>query len=394
MESVILKGQKTKLLYVVTEDWYFLSHRLPIALAAQDHNYEVHVACRMQNHQEQIEKLGFICHPLNWSRTEQGFHSLIKNNRELKKKIKQIKPDLIHYVAMKPIILGSLFAGKLKKIPKIYAFTGLGTLFTSQSFKHKIMRFIVKRFLKSGLNKPNSYYLFQNADDQRMIEKTGLIPYHKSHVIKGAGIDEKEFKIFPLPPLEAAGLKFAYVGRMLKDKGLTQIIKAHQDLWKRGHQSQLWLVGNPDPGNVTSHTLAEVQTWAKLPGIIWLGHKEDVREIWKHCHVALLMSKREGLPKSLLEAASCGRPIIASDVPGCREVVMSNENGYLVPFGSSAALASAMQNMIEGKDDLNAMAKRSREIIENGLTADQIAEKTVMLYDAALNIETSKSVAA
>ncbi|MBP9694274.1 MAG: glycosyltransferase family 4 protein [Alphaproteobacteria bacterium] len=377
---------KKKLLFIVTEDWYFYSHRLPIAELALKQGFEVHVACKIDKHEERIREKGFIPHALNWERSDLSPRTIYKNQHEIATIISIVQPDIINYIAMKPILIGALLAcqyTKFNNIKKIYSFTGLGTLFTSKKLIHQFIRMFAIPILKFGLKRPNSFYIFQNDDDFNELRFKKIFNPEFAALIRGSGVDEKHFQPSPLPPLKE-GIKFCTIARMLKDKGIEQCVEAHQHLWADGYKSELWLVGDPDPENPTSYSPETLKQWAKLPGILWLGHQSDVREILKKAHVSILMSKREGLPKSLLESNSCGRPIIASDVPGCRSMVHNNVNGFKVPFANIQALKIAMKLFIEEQAPIQEMAKASRELILNGFTADTIAKQTIDFYNKTL----------
>lgn len=377
-----------KLLFIVTEDWYFYSHRLPIAERALKEGFEVHVACKLDKHEERIRDKGFIPHAINWERSDLSPKTIYKNQRDIATIISIIQPDIINYIAMKPILIGALLASQYTKynnIKKIYSFTGLGTLFTSRKFVHQFIRMFAIPILKFALKRPNSFYIFQNEDDFNELRFRKIFNPEFATLIKGSGVDETYFAPSPLPPLKE-GIKFCTIARMLKDKGIDQCVEAHQHLWADGYKSELWLVGDPDPGNPTSYTSETLQQWAKLPGILWLGHQTDVRDVLKKSHVSILMSKREGLPKSLLESNSCGRPIITSDVPGCRSMVQNNINGYKVPFANISALKNAMKLFIDQEAPIEAMSKAARDFILNGFTADEIAKQTIDFYHKALNL--------
>lgn len=378
---------KKKLLFIVTEDWYFYSHRLPTAERALQEGYEVHVACKIDQHEEQIRAKGFIPHAINWERSDLSPRTIFKNQHEIANIISLVQPDIINYIAMKPILIGALLASQYTRynnIKKIYSFTGLGTLFTSKKLIHQIIRMVAMPILKFGLQRPNSFYIFQNEDDYNELRLKRIFNPEYANIIKGSGVDENYYTPSPLPPLKE-GIKFCTISRMLKDKGIEQCVEAHQNLWAEGYKSELWLVGDPDPKNPTSYSAETLKQWAKLPGILWLGHQTDVRDILKKAHVSILMSKREGLPKSLLESNSCGRPIIASDVPGCRSMVQNNVNGFKVPFGNIPALKIAMKLFIEQEAPIESMSKAARELILSGFTASDITNQTINFYNKTIN---------
>ena len=367
------------LVYLVTEDWYFLSHRIPMALAAQRAGYDVHVATHVVNGGARIEALGFTLHPLAWRRGSVNPLDLIAIVREVRALYKRLAPDLVHHVALQPSVVGSFAAWGLP-ITQLNAFAGLGSTFTSQSLKSRVVRPVLKTLLRLILNRRRSAALVQNGDDRDAMTAIG-VDAARVFLIPGSGVDVDVLTPMPEPDGEVT---LGYVGRLLEDKGLRTLIAAHDLLTQRGVPVRLLIAGQADPANPASIGEAEIDSWKRRPGVTLLGHVNDVREVWAKAHIAVLPSRREGLPKSLLEAASCGRPMIASDVPGCREIARHGVNGLLVPADDAPALAAATEQLARDPALRRLYGAAGRKLAETEFSSDRIGRKTVALYDGLL----------
>ena len=310
-----------RLLYVVTEDWYFLSHRLPMARAARDAGFEIHVATRVVDGAAAIRAEGFVLYPVPFVRGRISPLGTVAAIRALRDIHRKIAPDIVHHVALQATILGSIAAAG-RPVSAVNALTGLGYTFTSGNAKATLLRPILSALLRLLLNQPRQMVLVQNPDDRDSMLSLGTAPEHIA-TIPGSGVDVHALQPQPEPP---GAPTIAFVGRLLADKGIRTLINAHRLLRQRGSNVELLIAGTPDPANPTSVSEQEAAAWNREPGITCLGHVEDISALWGRSHIAVLPSRREGLPKSLLEAAACGRPMIATDVPGCREIVLSGES--------------------------------------------------------------------
>lgn len=370
------------LLYVVTEDWYFLSHRLPMARAARAAGYDVHVACAVADGRAAIEAEGFTLHALPWRRRALSPLAIMRDIAMLHALYRRLAPDLIHHVALKPAIAGSLAALGLLKPRIINSVAGLGFVFTSATPKARLMRGPFGLILRLLLNRRTSTTIVQNPDDMAALEALGIAP-ERLVLVPGSGVDAD--RLTPLPEPDGP-VRAAYVGRMLEDKGLRALIEAHRLLRGRGVEIGLDLAGAPDPDNPTSIPEAELRSWASEPGVRWLGHVRDIRQVWADAHIAVLPSRREGLPKSLLEAAACGRPIVATDVPGCREVARAGVNALLVPMDDAEKLAEALKTLAYNKEMRTRFGAAGRELVETIFASDRIGAATVAVYERLLRM--------
>lgn len=367
------------ILYLVTEDWYFLSHRLPMAFAAQRAGYQVHVATRVRDGGGEIRKYGFTLHPLSWKRGSLNPVDLFGILREIRALYRHVAPALVHHVALQPSIIGSLAALGFP-MRRVNAVAGLGFGFTSRSLKALLIRPVLAALLRWLMNDPRATVLVQNPDDRGAIKSLG-VRADRIFLIPGSGVNTERMKPLPEPdgPITAA-----FIGRLLDDKGVRSLITAHGLLCARGKQIRLLIAGDRDPANPASITPAEIERWKEKPGIVMAGHVADIEAIWRLAHIAILPSRREGLPKSLLEAAAFGRAIVATDVPGCREIAREGVNAILVPPDDPVALADAIVRLATDSELRRRYAQAGRQIVEKKFSSETIGRQIVGLYEHLL----------
>ncbi len=366
-----------RLLYLVSEDWYFLSHRLPMARAARDAGYDVHVATRVVNGGSAIRAEGFALHPLNWRRGSTNPINFISAIAEVRRTYRDIAPDLVHQVAFWPSIVGSLAALGLG-MKRLSALAGMGFAFTSNAPKALLLRTVLQPFLRLLLSGPRAAILVQNPDDRAAMVKFGIDPV-RVFLIPGSGVDTERLRPLPEP---SGPITMAYVGRLLDDKGLHALVAAQGALIARGETINLLIAGDADPANPASIPAAEIEAWRKRPSIRVLGHVPDIASVWAQTHIAVLPSRREGLPLSLLEAAACGRPIVATDVPGCREIAREGVNALLVPADDAQALANAVQRLAHDPAMRVKFGAAGRALAERDFCSKKVGAATVKLYGA------------
>lgn len=367
------------ILYLVTEDWYFLSHRLPMALAAQQAGYRVHVVTRVGKGGAEIERLGFTLHPLAWQRGSTNPFNLVANVRQVRTLYKRLKPDLAHHVGLQPSVVGSLAAVGLP-ITLLNALTGLGFAFTSHNVNALLLRPFMSLLLRLLLMRRGVSALVQNPDDNAALQSLGVDPA-KIHIIPGSGVDTHAL----MPLSEPSGeVSIAFVGRLLDDKGIRPLVAAHELMMRQGQAVRLLIAGDPDPANPASIPVAQVERWRHLPQVEVLGHVDDIEAVWARSHIAVLPSRREGLPKGLLEAAAHSRPIVATDVPGCREIARHGHNAFLVPVDDPGPLAGALTVLARDPALRRRLGAAGRAMVENEFSSDLIGRKIVDLYDRLL----------
>jgi glycosyltransferase involved in cell wall biosynthesis len=362
------------ILYVVSEDRIFLSHRLPMARAARDAGFDVHVATRVQKKADTIRAEGFALHPIPFRRGRSLFAAL-STIFALRRIENAVAPTLVHHVGLQSCILGGLAALGTNR-PQVNALTGLGYTFTGDKSRTRFFRRIMSLGLRFLLNRKHAIALVQNPDDRAALGQIG-IRSDRFALIPGSGVDTD--KLQPLPEPDGP-ITVGFVGRLLTDKGIRALVAAQKLLRGRGVLIQLLIAGEPDTANPASITLEEAQDWNLEPGITWLGHIDDIEPLWRRSHIAALPSHREGLPKSLLEAAACGRPMIATDVPGCREIVIHERTGLLVPVEDARALADAIAKLAKSKELRLRFGSAARDMVVADMSADAIGQRTLALY--------------
>ncbi|HEY0524988.1 MAG TPA: glycosyltransferase family 4 protein [Stellaceae bacterium] len=374
---------RPKILFVVTEDWYFCSHRLPMARAARDLGCEVVVATRVDSHGEAIGAEGFRLVPLR--RLDRRSADPLREAaavRELYALYRRERPDLVHHVALKPVLYGAL-AARLAGVPSVVnALAGLGFVFASATPAARLLRPAVTSAFRFLLDRPGSRLLVQNEDDRAFFAGSGLVAAERIALVRGSGVDIARLAPTPDPAAADAGAVpiAALVGRMLWDKGVGEAVEASRKLRQRGVALRLALVGRPDPANPRSIPEATLRGWQAEGVAEWWGHRDDIAEIWRHASIALLPSYREGLPKALLEAAACGRPMLATDVPGCRELVRHEANGLLVPVRDAAALADALARLAADPALRRRLGAAARRTVEGEYAETAIAGAVQALY--------------
>lgn len=380
LRHAISKQHPKKVIFLVTEDWYFCSHRLKLAIEARRRGYEVHVICRVEKHGELIRSEGLHLHEISWRRNDRSLISHLKSFSSILKIYRQVQPEICHHVALKPIVLGGLVARLTSQPRVINAVAGLGAVFTMDDWRAVLLRKILAHFLSLTSDRPNCLTIFQNSDDKKTFEDLNLLKHSIPHIVRGAGIDTEYFSVQKSPCSSVP--TFAIVSRMLSIKGVQDAVEASCSLYESGLIHRLLLCGNPDPFSRASISRATLEKWNDFPSVFWLGHIEDVRHVWKQSDVAIQPSRGgEGLPKSLLEAAACGKPIIATDVPGCREISKNGVNAFLVKPNSPDDLAAAMRKIAYNRELQNEMGANSRLIAEQEFSLNTIFTQTFSLYE-------------
>ena len=354
------------LLYLVTEDWAFLSHRLPMARAALAAGFRVSVACRVNSPETRakIEAEGVAVLPLH--RLERASLNPLKELRavaELVRLYRREKPDLLHHVALKPCLLGSLAARLAGGIPAVNAMIGMGFLFTAASLKARLLRPVVRLALAALVDRRNSRLLVQNDDDRTLFAASGLVAAERIVLIPGSGVETRAFTP-PNPEPPAPPVVALCAARLLWDKGLGELVEAARLLNGDGVPLKIRVAGDRDPANPRCIPEQTRDAWTAEGLVEFLGKRTDMADLYRASHIAVLPSHREGMPKALLEGAACGRPLVATDAPGCRALVRPGENGLLVPVGDAKALALALRTLTEDptlRHKLGAAARRDAE---------------------------------
>jgi glycosyltransferase involved in cell wall biosynthesis len=369
--------KKPKLLFVVTEDWYFCSHRLPLAVAAINAGFDVAIATRISDHADVIRKAGIEIHSWNVSRGSTNVFTELKTLFQLSRIYREAKPDLVHQVALKPVLYGSLIAKLTGPVKIVNALGGMGFVFNEGKKKTQALRSIVLWGFKRLVTNKDCVLILQNPEDCALMVDEAGIDAGSIRLIRGAGVNIRQFDV----SMEPAGTPLVILpARMLWDKGVGEFVEAARRLKAEGIAARFGLVGGIDECNPAAIAREQLQEWTDAGYVEWFGRRDDMPEIFRQANVVCLPSYREGLPKSLLEAAACGRAIVATDVPGCREIVENGKNGLLVPARDALALAEAIRTLIHDPDLRYRMGTAGREMVINSFSEDAVVKETLSLY--------------
>lgn len=365
-----------RILFIVNVDWFFLSHRLPLALAARDAGFEVHVATMLTGFSDELEGYGFQVHALEIDRKSANPLQAIRLIRVLHTLLRSLKPSVIHLVTIKPVILGGL-AARWAGVPRVVAaISGLGYVFTTRGLVAAMRRGVVAALYRLALARTGVWVIFQNGDDQALLQRYAGIKDAQAVLIRGSGVDLTSWPIHPYPEYPPLVLM---ASRLLVDKGVREFVAAARVL--RGYKSARFvLVGDVDPGNPTSLARAEIQDWVNEGVIEWWGQRKDMPEVLGLAHIAVLPSYREGFPKVLIEAAASGRAVVTTDVPGCRDAIIPDRSGLLVEVRNVASLVQAIQTLFDNPDRMLAMGAEGRRLAERAFDVREVVARHLAIY--------------
>jgi glycosyltransferase involved in cell wall biosynthesis len=370
---------RRKLIFLVTEDWYFVSHRFELAVAARRAGYDVVVATRVDRHGERITDAGFVLRPVAFNRSGLNPLEEFRTLMQLVRLYRREAPDIVHHVALKPVIYGSLAARIAGVKGVINALGGLGYVFSSIGLRAKLLRWIVKLALKFALGGKNVRLVVQNSDDRDRIVADGLANAGSVSLIRGAGVDPRAYRQvtvaseMPLVILPA---------RLLREKGVGEFVEAARLLRGQGVKARFALVGKPDLANPTSVSQPEIDAWVSEGIVEYWGWQDDMPSVFSQAQMVCLPTYYgEGLPKSLLEAAASGCAIVTTDIPGCREIVQQGVTGWLVPTRDAKALANTLQQAIEQPGLRAQYGASARALIAAEFSMDRVASETIAIYD-------------
>jgi glycosyltransferase involved in cell wall biosynthesis len=374
-------GSRPRILYVINVDWFFLSHRLPIARAARDEGAEVLIAAADTGRGDEIRAEGFRFLPIPLSRSGTNLIAELRTLWCLVKIYREVKPDLLHHSTIKPVIYGSLAARMRGIRPVINTISGFGYSLSEGPHTH-VLRPLSRTLYRLALRSSHTLTVFQNPDDRRDFVRLGLVRQDQTTLVRGSGVDCARFRATPQVEGDPSVI---FGGRMLWDKGVGVFVEAARRLRAAYPGAKFVLVGAVDPANPTSVTSDQIRQWQAEGVIEWWGSRTDMPEILAGAHIVALPSMyREGLPKVLLEAAASGRPVIATDVPGCREIVRHKVNGLLVPPGDIEALVQALHKLLASSDLRSRFGDAGRKIVEREFSQEIIVRQTLELYRRAL----------
>ena len=359
-----------KALFIVNRPDYFLSHRLALAQSLADDGYEIHIASVKHQSVSQLVSLGFHFHFVDIERGRTNPIKELFGLLSIVKLIKQLQPDIVHCITMKPVLYGGIAARLLGIRKVVVAIAGLGSVFTTDSAKNRVLRLISVQLYKLALGNARLTAIFQNKHDRAFFVERNIIPMQRTRLIKGSGVALDKFAFAPLP--ESGKKAVLLSARLLREKGVFEFLDAAKQVLTARTDVEFWLAGDIDPANPSSLTEQDIETWSKISGIKFLGFQSDIYNVIKASTLVVLPSYREGFPKALIEAAAVGRAIITTDVPGCEDAVINNETGFLVPVKQVDSLIEKIHYLLDHHDRCVAFGLAGRVFAENNFDISSV----------------------
>ena len=374
---------RKKILFVVNRPEFLISHRLDICAKAVKVGYDVHIICPNRASTVELEALGFKVHILEFFADRANPFIGIFTIWNLIKFFKKINPDLVHLIAIKPYLFGGI-AARVCRVPAVVSsVAGLGTLFSSESRSLKLRRALVSPLMKIALNNSNQKIIVQNNSDKDLLLRCGVKDDGRFDLIPGSGIKLRSCPNTDEPPGDPV---VVMASRLLVDKGVREFVGASKLLKSRNVRATFVLVGGPDELNRGSIKRDELIEWTRLGLVDWLGVREDVLDIFSRSNIVVLPSfYGEGLPKVLIEAAACRRVVVTTDHPGCRDAIMPDVTGLLVPVRNSIALADALELLISQPEMRYHMGLAGRAMAEKRFDIDQVVERHMSIYEELIS---------
>lgn len=372
-----------RIAFVTNHDWFFMSHRLPLAIHALEQGHEVYLLAIDTGKRRELEQLGihFVPIPLNPTGTNpfEDLHCVFT----LARLYAQIKPDVIHHITIKTSLLGC-FAAKLSRQRHVVnAISGLGYAFTDG--RDGLMQKVAKIAMKFAFHSKGFSFILQNPDDFNTIKALGYVPESNLYLIKGSGVDLNEFCYTSQP--NNSVLEILFPARMLRDKGIMELVEAAGLLRdKLKGKAKFVLAGDCNSTNPTALKENDLLPLLETGYIEWIGYQKEMKSVYQKSDIVVLPSYREGLPKSLIEACAIGRPIVTTNVTGCRECVNDGYNGFLVPAKQSEPLAEAIEKLVDDQSIRRTMGENSRKIAERDFSIENVVKKHFEIYQSLINL--------
>ena len=370
-----------RILFVITEDWALISHRLHLIKAAISEGHEVALATHFSTHEDMLKRLGVTTFHWGLVRRSLNPFSEIVSIIKLKQIINCLQPDLVHAVAQKPV----LYSGFIKRLGGKFGFVaalgGIGFIFTSPTVKAKLLRPFIGRALRFCLSGSKTRFILQNPDNVSLFERLGIVKKGATKLVRGSGVEIDQFVPSPIPE----GVPVIILpARMLWDKGVAEFIAAAKSLKEKNIDAEFVLVGDVDPHNPASVSQSQIDEWVSQNIVTQRKRQANMTAIYPETTITCLPSYHEGLPKVLLEAASCARPVVAFDVAGSREIVQDGKNGFLVPFRDQMQLEQALMTLITDKALSIRMGKAGRKLVEAEFSDRHINRQTFDIWNEVL----------
>lgn len=359
-----------KLFFLVAEDWYFVSHRLPLAIAAREQGFDVTVVTRVSTHRATLEKAGIKTVPFEMARQSVSPVAILREALQLARLYRREQPDIVHHVALRSVIVGALAARLAGVRGVVSAVTGLGYMFATEG-RHTWARTLVKRGLRLLLSE--GVTIVQNPEDRDFLERLG-VSEARLRLVLGVGVDPERFQPGGSPKAVPVVM---LASRLLWDKGVGEFVEAARRLTGR---ARFVLVGAPDPENPAAVSERQLETWAKQGVVEWWGFQQNMPHVLRQATIFCLPSYREGMPKALLEAMATGLACVTSDAPGCRDAVEDGVSGLLVPARNADALATAIDRLLSDAVLRTRLGLAARARAVERFNAQRVVTETLQIY--------------
>ena len=372
-----------KLLFVVNVDWFFVSHRLSIAKQAQKVGYDVHLATGITDQHQLIVDSGIVVHPLRLHRSNSGLISVLREFIEIYSVVRSISPDVVHLVTIKPVLLGGI-ASRLARVPAVVtAISGLGYIFVANGFAAFMQKKLVSMLYRTALGNKNQKIIFQNINDKNQIAEVVPSIFYRSILIPGSGVDLSTF----INTSQPSGLPIVMLAsRLLKEKGVYEFVEAAKLVNHQERIARFVLVGDPDSLNPSSVQQSELEYWKDQQVVELIGWSSEMQDVISSATIVTLPSfYGEGLPKILIEAAACGRAVVTTDHPGCRDAIEENVTGLLVPIKDANALANAIRSLLNDPQRRAEMGRAGRKRAEEIFDVNMVVGKHMEIYQELLS---------
>jgi len=371
-----------KIILAANTAWYLYNFRFALVEAIKQRGWEPVLVSPPDRYAEEFTRAGFRHIPWEVGRQTIAPWQELDAAKRLREIYQSEQPDLVHHHTLKVVIYGSM-AAKKNGIPVVNSIPGRGFVYSSISPKALLLKPFVTALLASTFHGGlNQYMIFENRDDLQFFLDRRLAKSGRAILVPSVGVDRQRFQPAPLPE---GIFTVGFVGRMLRDKGVVTFVEAAQLLQEWGVPCRMVLIGGPDPGNDNSVTAEDLKQWDRLENVDWWGWVENMQQAYAQLHVlAQPTSYGEGVPTTLVEAAAVNRAIVASDWPGCREIITDNETGLLVPPKDPRALANAIQHLVEYPADLERLRHNVHEVALINFTTDDVNAKTLAVYNQFL----------
>ena len=377
-----MKKRNKKIIFLSNVDSFFISHRLKIAEELKKRGFEVHIATEFTSYKKFLKKKGFMIHDIKFNRNSLNLFWAIIPMFQILLMLLRIKPNLLHLISLKPIIFGGLITLIIPVKSIVISITGLGSMFLYKNFLSKLRENIILLLFRLIFSHPNLKIVFQNKDDCNYLRK--FIKIHKDKVcfIKGSGIDLNKFKFSKIDFKE---INIMLISRIIAEKGIYDYIKAAKYLKKdKNFKGNFYLVGDPDYTNPSAINKSTIEFWKKDKIVNYIKHQNNIYDLLKKSTIIVLPSYREGFPKILMEAAATGRPIVTTNVPGCRDAIINNTTGILVPAKNYKKLAKAILNLSKNKKKIISFGIQGRKNALNNFNVHDVVYSHLSIYNSLI----------